>query len=159
MFHLFPVMILSIWKHLIFHNLSITDHNSFCLAWFWRHLLHLQVSYLLVTIFRYYINCILADLDLKKKKTDIFLFEYFKVYKGEAPMLREELGYFTHMFHNWPLIIVGDYNSNLWLICYLYGKYRIHAKLSSQQLSFHFLYISVVFPILNTDWLLWKSVF
>lgn len=46
-------------------------------------------------------------------------------------MLREELGYFTHMFHNWPLIIVGDYNSNLWLICYLYGKYRIHAKLSS----------------------------
>lgn len=63
-------------------------------------MLHLQVSYLLVTIFRYYINCILADLDLKKKKTDIFLFEYFKVYKGEAPMLREELGYFTHMFHN-----------------------------------------------------------
>lgn len=108
MFHLFPVMILSIWKLLIFHNLSITDHNSFCLAWFWRHLLHLQVSYLLVSIFCYYINCILAD--FRFKKNDIFLFEYFKVYKGEAPMLREELGYFTHMFHNWPLIIVGDYN-------------------------------------------------
>lgn len=68
MFHLFPVMILSIWKLLIFHNLSITDHNSFCLAWFWRHLLHLQVSYLLVTIFRYYINCILADFRFKKEK-------------------------------------------------------------------------------------------